>query len=241
MKKLYTLFTCAFLLFLGGKGFSQASFQLYVDDSIAYGDTMMFGDIECYGGEIRNKTSNAILLDVVRVQNVNLATGWESYFCTNDQCYADFVDSVRFTLPGDSITEFLPHFGTTATPDSQTVYFKIKNVNTPTDVAYQRYHGVTKIGYGSGLNEYAHLANVNIYPSPVKSGNTFNLNITNSKVQGDDFTLSLYSIYGSVVRIVTGLHGGNNSLNLDIPSGIYSYRLTSGSTMINSGNLAVLK
>lgn len=241
MKKICTVLACAFLFLQGGKSFSQASFQLYVGDSMAYGDTLMFGDIECYGGEIRNKTSNAILLDVVRVQNVNLATGWESYFCTNNQCYADFVDSIRFTLLGDSITEFLPHFGTTSTPDSQTVYFKVKNVNTPTDVAYQRYYGITKIGYGAGLHEYAHVANVSIYPSPVISGNNFTVNITNSKIQDNNYTLTLYSIYGNVVRMASGLNSGNNTLSLDIPAGIYSYRLISGSILINSGNLPVLK
>ena len=241
MKKLYTILACGFLCFQTGKSFSQASFEFHVVDSTVYGDTLSLGDLECFGGYIRNKTANAITIDVVRVQNVNLATGWESYFCTNNQCYASFVDSVRFNLAAYDTTEFLPHFGTTATPDSQTVFFSVRNSNVPTDVDHKRFHGVTKIGYGLGMFEHASLANVNIYPSPLMSGTDFNINISSVNVATTNFSLIVYTMYGGIAKMITGLQEGNNTLNLDLAAGMYSYRLISGNTVIHTGEIAVVR
>jgi len=239
MKKLYTILGLSFLLIQADNAVAQVSFDYHIYDTIAYGAPLAGGDIQCYGSYIKNKTSSPLAIDVVRVQNVNLANGWASAFCL-DICYADFVDSVRFTIPANDTVDFIPHFYITATPDSQTIYMKIKNVSTPTDVAYQRFHAVTKVGFSVNDN-YPNLASVNIFPSPVTSGNTFTLDISNVKTKDNDFTIIVYSTLGNAVSTVTGLKSGNNSINLNLAAGYYNYSLLAGNTKIKSGNIVIGK
>ncbi len=238
MKKFCAVVGLAFLLIQGGSVSSQ-SFQFVIHDSIVYCAPKALGDTSCEGNSIINKTSNALTIDVVRVQDVNFATsGWESAFCI-DVCYPPTTDSVRYTIAPSDTVDFIPHFYYTATPDSQTIYMKIKNVSNPADVAYQRFYGVTQIGFG--IHEYANLAQIKIYPSPVISGSDFNFTISNLKVHKKEFSLVVYNMYGSEVKTLTNLCAGDNMLTLDLTSGLYSYNLVSGNIRINSGNFSIIK
>lgn len=241
MKKIYAIMGLAFLSFQAERTMAQSAFLFDTPDTLVYGDTLTLGDLACHMNFIINKTASPINIYVVRVQDVNLATGWNSYLCTDGQCFEPSVDSIPVTLAAYDSTEFIPHFGTTATPDSQTILMSVRNANNLSDVTYQRFHGVTQIGFGAGLHEYANLANVSIYPSPVTSGNDFSLNISKVKNKHKDFSLVVYTIYGSVAKIVTGLHEGNNTLNLGLPAGIYSYNLISRELRINSGNFSIIR
>ena len=240
MKKIYAILGMSFLLIQGGRSFAQTTFQLFAPDTVAYSDTVSWGDIELHDGNyLKNKTANDITFDVVRVQNVGGT--WTSAFCLN-VCFADFIDSVQYTLPANDSIAFIPHFYIDATPDSQSIYMKFKNVNVPTDVVYQRFYGITKIGYGAGVHEAAtNLSNVSVYPSPVVAGNDFNMNVTNVKAQSTEFSLVVYNMYGSVVATVNNLKENNNTLNLNLATGIYTYSLLAGNTRINTGEFSVVK
>lgn len=240
MKKIYTILALGFLFLQGGFGFSQSAFQFLTPDTLVYGDTVSGGDLGCHNNFIINKTGSPVTVYVVRVQDVSVVSGWASYMCTDGQCFPPNVDSVSITLAANDSTEFIPHFGITATADSQTILMSVRNANNLSDVAYQRFHGVTKIGY-LGMYEYADLASVNVYPSPVVSGSNFNLNISNVKTKSNNFSLVVYTFYGSVVKSVNDLQEGNNTLSLDLASGLYSYSLSAGDVLINSGNFSVIK
>ena len=239
MRKIYTIVCLGLLLFQTEGGFAQSSFLFYYPDTVCHHAPVAGGDTSCDGDYILNLTANPLTIDVVRVQDVDIAgSGWTSAFCL-DICYPDFVDSVRYTIPPNDTVDFIPHFYFTATPDSQTVYFKVKNVGNPTDVTYQHFHGVTQLGFG--IHEYANLANVNIYPSPIVASNAFNMNITNVKVQKKEFSLIIYNIYGSSLSHVNHLKENNNSLNLDLAAGMYSYSLMAGDQIIRTGKLSIIK
>ena len=239
MKKLYSVFIVAFFIFLGGRSFSQ-SFSVYAPDTVIYGPAVA-GDLPCEGNSIINNTSSGILMDVVRLQDVDIAgSGWTSSFCLDQNCFAPTVDSSRFTLLPNDSTLFIPHFGVTSTPDSQTVYFKFKMVVAPNTTVYKYFHGVTQLDFA--VNEQtAYRARVKMYPSPVAAGSDFNMNISNVKVQSNTITLLVYNVYGSEVKKVNGLKEGSNTLNLALAAGIYSYSLLSGVTRIYSGKITVIR
>lgn len=236
MKKLYTLIALAFLTFQAKNSFSQTSFLYKITDTIVYSDTMTLGDIEIDGNWVINKTAAKCTLDVIRDVNVN--TPWTSAFCLQ-VCYADFIDSVRVELAPNDTVPFIPHFYIDAAPDSEKICMRIKNVLVPTDVAYQCFYGVTKIGY-SGIHEYANLANVSVYPSPVKAGNPFYMSITNAKVPATEFMLVVSDMYGRTVS-QTSVRTGSNSLNLNLATGLYGYKLVAGGKQVRAGKIIVIQ
>lgn len=239
MKNLSIVVFLACMVFEGTLSFSQ-SFEFYTPDTAVYGDTLAGGDLVIDGDYILNKTSNNLTIDVVRVQDVDIAnSGWSSAMCL-DLCYFPTVDSVQYIIPPNDTVPFIPHFYITASPDSQTIYIKIKDANNPTDVLYQRFYGVTIEGY-TGIHEYANLANVSVYPSPAVSGHALNMNITNAKIKNKEFTLVVYNIHGGIVSTIHGMKEGNNALNLNLASGMYSYNLVSGDVRINSGIFSISK
>ena len=239
MKKLYTLFTICLSLFLNERTFSQ-TFSLYAPDTVVYGPANG-SDLPCDGNSIVNHTANSIVMDVVRLQDVDIAgTGWASSFCLDLNCFAPFVDSSRFTLLGNDSTLFIPHFIPTSTPDSQTVYFKFKMVSSPNTTYYQSFHGVTQLNFG--VNEAAaYRADVKIYPSPVTAGSDFNMNVSKVISKTENLSLVIYNMYGSEVRTIYNLAEGNNTLNLTLATGIYSYSLTAGDVRIHSGKMTVIR
>ena len=240
MKKLYSLIAACSLLFIGGNSFSQ-SYSMYAPDTVVYGPPIAGNDIACEGNSIVNHTANSIILDVIRVQDVDIAgSGWYSSFCLDQNCFAPFMDSVRFTLMPNDSSLLIPHFNTSATPDSQTVYFKIKEVSAPNLTVYQRFHGVTQQGFGVN-EEFVYSANVNVYPSPIISGNEFSMNITNVKSKTKHISLVIYNIYGSVIRTIEDIKEGNNTLSLDLSAGMYSYSLISGNARVHSGKITVIR
>lgn len=206
---------------------------------MAYGAPVALGNVKCDPSYIKNLTSGPLTIDVVRLQDVDAGSGWSSSICL-DLCYFPSVDSVQLTIPPNDSTPLYTIFYITDVPDSQTVYFKVKNVNTPTEVGYQRFHGVTIAGY-IGIQEYANLAHVSIYPSPVVAGNVFNMNITNVKAKSKEYTLLVYNIYGGIVSTIYNMKEGNNALTLQLAPGVYSYNLVSGDTRINSGTFSISK
>ena len=224
------------LLGKSDKSFSQSAFQFLINDTIVYCAPKALGDTSCEGNYIVNKTSNSLTIDVVRVTNVGGT--WTSAFCL-DICYADFIDSVRYTIPANDTVDFIPHFYFDITPDSQNVFMKIKSVSNPSDVSFQRFYCVTQLGFG--IHEYTNLADVSIYPSPVVAGTSMNMNITNVKSNSKQMTLVVYNIYGDLVSEISNLKEGNNSIRLDLAAGMYSYSLITADQTVRNGKISVIK
>lgn len=238
MKKIYTILGMSFLLFQAERSFAQASFQFRVTDSVVVGNPNTF-DIEIDGPMILNKTAAPLDIEVVRVQNLDTSAGWLSAFCLY-QCYTDAIDTGLVTIPANDSVAFIPHFYPFSHVDTQFIYMKVKNVNAPADVAYHRFYCVTQLGFGV-QESAANLSKVNIYPSPIVAGNDFSMNITNVKVQSKDISLVVYNIYGGLVSTIHNLKEGNNSLNIDLAAGLYTYSLVAGNTRINAGKLSIIK
>lgn len=234
MKKLYTILALTALAF---QSQAQTTFTFKTPDTIVVAAPQALGDIECHDNYIINKTASPLTIDVVRVQNVGGT--WTSAFCL-DVCYADFVDSVQYTIPANDSTPFIPHFYIDATPDSQCIYMKVKKFDNPAEVAYNWFCGVTKVG--AGIHESAaNLADVSIYPSPVVAGTSINMNITNVKSNSKQMTLVVYNIYGDLVSEINNLREGNNSLTLDLAVGMYSYSLITADQTLRNGKISVIK
>lgn len=233
MKKNYTLPVFIFLL-IGGKSFSQ-TFSFTPLDTIKYGAPNAGTELIC-SATLINNTTNTILTDVVRVQNVIPdAPDWTSAFCM-DVCYLPTTDSVRYTFLPMTTVNFTFHIYISATPDSAAGIMKFKNVATSSNTFYQRFHGVTQSGLGVNENLSAS-PSVSIYPMPIVSGNVFTMNISNVK-QGKEISLWVYDMFGRVVSS-SNVISGINFMNLDLPAGVYSYNLISGSSKVNSGKIAV--
>ena len=239
MKKLYPLILFSSFLFAGEKSFSQ-SFAFVNPDTSTCGTPGT--TIDCLGDSIVNNTAINDTLYVVRVQDDTGTPGWVSTFCL-DVCYLPTKDSVRFILAPYKHQNLLIHFNTSSTPDCGTVLFKVKDKNSSA-VAYQRYYGYTTTTCVclNGVNElFANSSNVSVYPSPLVANDDFNMNITNMQNGNKEISLLVYNIYGSMVSRINNLKEGNNTLNFNLPAGIYSYSLISDNTPINSGKIEVIK
>ena len=233
MKKIYSLITASFFLFTI-TSFSQALTRT-MPDTVVVG--AVSADIECLNGDtLYNTTPNNLDIDVVRTQDVTMGT-WQTAFCL-DVCYLPSKDSGRMTMNPMEHQGLVVHFYTDATPTSDYCIFKFKNVNTPSNMYYQKFYATSQLAFG--IHEAsANTANVNIYPSPVVSGNVFTMQVSNAKT-GKEISIIVYDIYGNAVNKTT-VYNGINFMSLDLPAGIYSYSLISGGEKINSGKIAVSK
>ena len=238
MKKLLPLFIFSASFFKTELSFSQ-SFTVSAPDTIVYLAPAAGKDTSLEANSITNTTPNALPVDVLRIQDDTLTPGWTSSFCLVS-CYPPYVDSVRYIIPANQTIPLMVHFKVTATPDSGTVVMQVKLPGTTAGSFTHRFYCVTQIGFGVN-EESAYRATVNIFPSPVLSGNNFNINISNVKIKSKEISLVIYDILGSAMRTVHELKEGNNTLNVDLAAGIYSYRLLSGSTEIHSGKLSIVK
>ena len=237
MNKIPSLIIFSLFLFAGEKSFSQ-TFSFINHDTLRYGSpstTIAFS----IGNSIINNTASPLALEVVRVQNDNGTPGWASSFCLTSTCYNPTVDSVPFTLQANSSAGINIDFYPSSTPDSGTVLMKVKDVNNPSNVAYQRYHAYTLT---SGVNEIAdNNVEVKIYPSPVLSGKSFSLNIASVNNHSNNFSLDVYDILGNAVSKFSALNTGDNSIAMSIPQGIYFFKLFSENQQVSSGKIIVVE
>ncbi len=237
--KKYLILGVLFFLLQCEKIFSQ-SFTYAFPDTIAYGEPVSGSALSCWVGDTITNISGSILdLDVIRVQDDCATPGWTSAFCFQT-CQIPEIDSIRCTMAVGETVNMAVHLIITALPDSGTVLMKIKNASNPSEVIFQRFYGVSQLGLKAN-EESASRSSVTIYPSPVLAGNEFHMNITNTKSAGQNISLLVYNIYGNIVSALKNLKEGNNTLNLDLAAGIYSYSLTSSGSKFYSGKLIVFR
>ena len=103
-------------------------------------------------------------------------------------------------------------------------------------VDYRRYHGSTMT---TGINEFAGQADVSIYPSPVQSGTPFSLNISGVTNRSANLSLEVYDVLGNAAAKFSALRTGNNSIALNVPKGIYFFKLVSENQQLSSGKIIV--
>ncbi len=237
MKKLYIIVSLSLML-TGGTSFSQ--FTYVAVDTIEYRapSTMAGAEIVTYSN-LYNNTANSISMRVTREKNVMTdAPNWESAFCM-DVCYLKTTDSVNYTFNPYDTVHFSFHFYIELEPgpDSACAIMRWRDVNNSSNSFTQRFHGITQTGFS--VNELnAHLANVSIHPMPVVSGSTFSMAVSNVQTKGA-LSLVVYDLFGRVVNTTPSLIEGINLMSLDLPAGVYSYALVSGSTVLNSGKLVM--
>ena len=235
MKKIYTAIVSSLLL-IAGNSFSQ-TFTFTQTDTAMY-DTADTTEL-IFSCKLINSTSNSLSLRVTREQNVKgEAPTWTSAFCM-DVCYLPTTDSVTYTFKPAATVTFTFHVYTKAPPDHATGKMRWRDINDPSNTFEAFFFGSTD-GSLMGVNELsANSANVNIYPVPVATGEVFTMNVSNVKTS-DAISMVVYDMLGSVVSTKSVI-AGINFINLDLPTGIYSYNLVSGNTKINSGKLAITR
>jgi hypothetical protein len=238
MKKSLVI-VCIVLLAFQFKQSHAQSFQATFPDSIKYGEAIAGSALSCWiNNYVTNLTDSAIILDVVRVQDDTAIPGWTSAFCFVT-CQIPEIDSLRTTLSAHDSVNMAVHFIITDIPDSGTILMKIKNVLNPTEVIYQRFYGVSQIP--SRINETgpSH-STIGIYPSPVRAGNDFSIQLSNTKTMSEA-VLNIYSVYGNQVSNVHHLKPGINHLICNLSAGIYFYNITYDGTQFYSGKLIVVE
>jgi hypothetical protein len=94
----------------------------------------------------------------------------------------------------------------------------------------------------SGVNEIAdNNVDVKIYPSPVLSGKSFSLNIASVNNHSNNFSLDVYDILGNAASKFSALNTGNNSIAINVPQGIYFFKLVSETQQVSSGKIIVVE
>ena len=213
------------------------SFQATFPDSIKYGEAIAGSTLSCWiNNYVTNLTDSAIILDVVRVQDDIATPGWTSSFCFVT-CQIPEIDSIRVSLAAHDSVNMAVHFIITDIPDSGTILMKIKNALNPTEVIYQWFYGISQMA--SGINSSGFTPGCSgIFPSPVRSGSVFSIQLSNIKTT-NDAVLKIYSIYGNQLSNVPHLNPGINQFNCNLASGIYFYTVSTDGSPFYSGKLIV--
>lgn len=223
-----------FALLLGGllssAVFSQ-TFSILANDTIKYAPPtgIQFG---CYDS-IVNHSSIGFFVNVVRIQN-DTAPNWQTGMCL-DVCYPPFTDSASVYLFPYSSQVFILDFFPDTIPDSSSALIKFVNASNPSNVIYQRYYGITKIG--AGIEKYPQKVNVNIFPSPVTSGVVFCFRIFG--MTESYFSVIIYDLMGKNIMRVNNLVHGDNYFSVNFPEGIYIYTVLRGNEIVKTGKLSV--
>lgn len=212
--------------------FSQ-TFSILASDTIKYAAPtgMQFG---CYDSLVNN-SSTGFFVNVVRVQN-DTAPKWQTGMCL-DVCYPPSTDSASVYLLPNSSQVFILDFFPDTVPDSSSALIKFVNASNPSNVFYQRYHGITKVGVG--VAEHSQKASVKIFPSPVISGTPFCFRITAKT--NSDFALMIYDMIGKKFVRFDDLIAGDNYLAVNLTEGMYVYTLLKGNERVKTGKLSVSK
>jgi len=231
MKQKYSLFSLT--LFLMSTTLFSQTFYITKVDTVMYD---VPGAEIVFNTKIINTTSSTIYMRVTREQDViPEAPTWTSAFCM-DVCYTPTTDSVSYTFKPMDTVGFTLHMYTTSTPDHANSIMKWRNINNSSNTFYCSYFGSTD-GTLAGINKNDNSANISIYPMPIVSGEIFSFNASNIKDK-KNMSLEIFNTLGCLVN-KSNIIEGINFMSLDLSSGIYSYRLISGNTQINSGKILI--
>jgi len=230
---------CIVLLALQSNQSRSQSFRATFPDTIKYGEAIQGSALSCWiNNYVTNLTDSAIIFDVVRVQDDIATLGWISSFCFVT-CQIPEIDSIRVSLAAHDSVNMAVHFIITDIPDSGTIVMKIKNALNPSEVIYQRFYGISQMA--SGINSSVFTpSSSGIFPSPVRSGSIFSIQLSNMKTT-NDAVLKIYSVYGNQVSNVPHLNPGINQLNCNLASGIYFYTVSADGLQFYSGKLIVVE
>ena len=213
---------------------SSQTFAFSATDTIQYGAPG--SQLACVDSFVNN-TSTGFYIDAVRVMN-DTAPNWNTSFCL-DVCYPPSVDSAQFYILPNSKQSFILDFYSDTIPDTTIVLMKFKNVLTPANVVYQKFYGITLAGLGTNNLSASQNIKVKIYPSPVIAGNTFCFNISDKQNTNDDFTLLVYDVCGNKTMRIDNLMNGDNYLSLNLPEGIFIYKLLEKNCFVKTGKIVV--
>ncbi len=93
----------------------------------------------------------------------------------------------------------------------------------------------------AGINELGTTVNMNLWPNPVTDVANVGINLMNGQVLSD-YTFSVIDVLGKEVVRMDNLTSGNFQINcLELPAGVYVYKLSSANGVANSGKFNVVK
>lgn len=198
---------------------------------------------------LKNVSSSSITLQITRL-NVNMPSDWSSSFCVGSSCYSPFVDTVEVTLLPDSTTELILDVYTGSNPDVGTLDVKVENMANASDTL--RKHFVVSTGpnaiHSRRVAVSGGFAIYQNYPNPFNPTTTIPFEVGLAGRQRT--SLIIYNLLGQKVRILVndylapGVHqvvwDGRNDRGEPVPSGLYFYRLQSG-THVLTGKMILVK
>ncbi len=205
-----------------------------LDDGTTLADTLNSEMV--FTMHLKNNSEETVTFDLVRTEN-DLPGDWTSSLCF-DACFAPFVDSVSTTsefastpfAPGEE-REISVHVFPMTNEGTGTVSVKVKPSNQPenyTELTFSATASLTSVKQISAQpEEYLLLQN---YPNPFNPSTVIGFSIKEA-----GFTsVEVYNILGKKVATLvnSSLEAGNYKVDFNasaIASGVYIYRITSGS------------
>ncbi|MBV6444368.1 MAG: hypothetical protein IFNCLDLE_00629 [Ignavibacteriaceae bacterium] len=187
---------------------------------------------------LKNISATPQTIYIIRTENTMPSEDWSSSLCFDQGCFAPFVDSVATTpdfmsspIAPNEQREFSVHIFTFGSHGSGTVTVVGHSMENPGETYTHTLHGSTSVvsvkDEGSVISDYSLEQN---YPNPFNPSTVINFTLPKAGYT----SLVLYDIMGK--EVMTALDGyyeaGRHSYRLDaseLPSGVYLYRLTSGS------------
>lgn len=123
----------------------------------------------------------------------------------------------------------------TATPSQDTWYYLTVTDTTATDCAVNTDSVFVQVENCVGIDE-PELLNIRLYPNPANTAVILQLATRNSQ----PVTFYLYNLMGQQVlnQLITQ---SQTSIPLNLPGGVYVYKLRAGNRLLNTGKLVVVE
>lgn len=184
---------------------------------------LMNTNTEYLTSNVENVSSDSLVIDIIRLENDLPSNDWVSGLCAYE-CSFPTDDSVRVTIPPNSVLEFRMYFSVMSTQVPGTAHTKIlfRNVNDPLNNHLQDYYAT--VNPSLSTIEHPHPFTVSIFPNPVIDYFSVELSST---MDYFNCSFKLYNAQGCLVRSLSNSTMDKFNVDcMDLKSGMYFYEIT---------------
>ncbi|MBK8555137.1 MAG: T9SS type A sorting domain-containing protein [Lewinellaceae bacterium] len=199
---------CFFLL-LGVTMSGQATFAIepLTVSKVAHPDST---DVENHV-EVINLTTNSLSINWERVI-IDIGQGCQTQVCDPFACFADFISTHTFNLPGSDTADLIVHLiNHTGSPCCAIVHLKVKDVADPSNIITAVY--LFNDCAGSSAKDQFPAANVKLLANPVAEYFELQNDVDVAQIR-------LYDIQGRLVEYLKGGAGQRYNVS-DLTPGTY--------------------
>jgi len=242
MKKKYILQTLIITTLLLVVGQSRSQAQTFQLRAIKISEAGIPGSFIETTVEVKNLTPFQNEIRIQRVKN-NIPDGWATSICLIN-CYSSLADDIKETLDGDATGYLKLTFETSQTPGEGDVDLVLSSVANPAETYSISLHASTIIP--TSADRYGSVKMMTLqqnYPNPFSLSDGATTTISYTTPKAATLTIKFYNLLGKEVRTLVSEYkpagvytatwnGRDNSGNV-LPSGIYVYKLISGTTTLS--------